>query len=65
MVVGNVVDCEDKAVVMWRVEKENKRYKRKQIRRQIQRGLPGKKLCFLDDAPKIDDTTGMPVASIS
>ncbi len=53
------MDCEDKAVLLWRVKKENRRWTKTEIEQEVQRWLPGKKLCFLEDvANKWDDVTG-------
>ena len=55
---GNVVDCADKAIVSWRVEEENLRLRRSQIRRMIEEALPGKDVCFIRNPPFEEDTTG-------
>ena len=55
---GNVVDCADKAIVSWRVEEENPRLRRPQIRRMIEEALPGKDVCFIRNPPYKEDTTG-------
>ena len=55
---GNVVDCADKAIVSWRVEEENPRLRRPQIRRMIEEALPGKDVCFIRNPPFEEDTTG-------
>lgn len=53
-----MVDTDDKAVLTWRVAEENPGVPPAALRALIQRSIPGKTLCFLDNPPRQLDTTG-------
>ena len=55
---GNVVDCEDKAILTWRAAEENPTLTKDQIKQRVEEALPGKKICFIRNPPYEEDTTG-------